>query len=140
MNTKRLQCAFLLRELAWSLKTYADRIERACTAPSYDNELKATVWLERAVERWLRFAKARTEYMGRESAGCGRLPVTQENGRFDPGTLRHLGNPWRAGLPPYGYGRYNAVYFYGPGKVWAPSREIIPEFAEQSVPVAWRPA
>ena len=64
MNTKRLECAWLLREAAWALKRHADRIERCVVQPTTDNEAKAQAWLDRAVRRVAKFSQARREYLG----------------------------------------------------------------------------
>jgi hypothetical protein len=107
MNAKRLECAWLLREFAWALKRYADRIERCCTQnPNDDNERKAQQWVDRARERMARFHASRWEYLNAEKIAAS----TKQTTVLLADILRHFKvssqpsrNPWRAGQPPFGY-------------------------------------
>ena len=120
-NLKRLECAWLLREAAWSLKRYADRIERCCTQnPNDENEAKAQQWLTRCRERLAKFRASRAEYLAPKyetATQCApRGPTLQDVygrdaiDRMISKAFRELRknssspppqrNPWRAGSVP----------------------------------------
>jgi hypothetical protein len=90
-NSKRYECAVLLRDAAWALKRYADRIERCCTEnPNDDNEKKATIWFDRAKERLAKFTKSRREYLGIVSSKV--FSFTEDFDQFFARIIKEWGN------------------------------------------------
>ena len=129
-NVRRLESAWLLREFAWGIKRYADRIERCCTEnPNDENERKAQLWLERAKERLAKFRASRREYLTEWKSGT---PAD-----FIDDLLRTAfkalppRNPWRAGKAP-AEGR--KLMFIRPGLFLLGDGFTSPECK------AWRPA
>jgi hypothetical protein len=136
---KRIECAWLLRDFAWSLKRLADRYERCCTEnPSDHNEAQAQVWVERAKERLAKFRASRREYMG------GKNPIEAVTDSFieyiSNFDMRPKRNPWRAGNPPDTYVG-NIVLFYASGNQTMLQRlDLCRGTGPMLICHAWRPA
>lgn len=157
-TAERLEAAWLLREAAWALKRFADRIERACCAIDDKQRLNAEAgaheWMKRAHERLAKFSAARRKYLGASSvvtpahlvnganemlsSGYQAIPIFNWNNgkRIDPPQRIEIkcyaANRWRAGPPPE-HGR--KVVFIKPG--------IMMTFGDgfsSSMAKAWRPA
>jgi len=135
MNTKRLEACWLLRDAAWALKTYADRIERCEVSPSAENEAKAATWRDRARQRLQRFVKARRQLIAPKPVM--RTPFMGNATRI----VRN--NPWRAGPPPANAGRIKALIDKRYAQNFNGSSGIINLFADSPLVFladSWRPA